>query len=80
MNWWPGYMDEEDLELDENFETLDNRRPEVNIDWQDALEKNKTRDTCILCGKDTIDKPLFSSVIKYCSCVEEHSKKEEKGI
>ena len=71
MWMWPGHLGD-DLELnldDELFETNDNNRP--GIDCKDAIEQNKTRDNCILCGKPTINKELSLSVIKYCLCVEE---------
>lgn len=40
------------------------------VDKKAAYEKNKVRDVCILCGKRTITRSLFTGTIQYCACVE----------
>lgn len=73
------YLTDDEMEdLEKFFDDEDTKETEVivkDIDWKGAYEANKKRNTCIVCGKDTIIKQLFSSSIRYCSCVEELAKK-----
>lgn len=72
------WYDEDELEDLEDILDRDTKETEVtveNIHWKDAYEANKTRDTCIICGNDTVNKTIFSSTIKYCPCVDELAKK-----
>jgi len=54
-----------ELELDKNT---------ANMPWRDAYEQNKTRDNCILCGNETQDKAILSSVVKFCPCIDKLAK------
>jgi hypothetical protein len=38
-------------------------------DWREAYELNKTRDTCIVCGKPTRKVALLYSEIMVCDCI-----------
>lgn len=40
------------------------------ISSKDIYEANKTRTKCIACGKTTEERQLFTSSVRYCSCVE----------
>ena len=79
--YYPMWPSDDDLDiLDEWLEEETGER-EVTIPsmpWKDAYEANKTRETCILCGKKTIETPLFSSVVKTCACVNDLAKKDLK--
>jgi len=35
-----------------------------------AYEKNKTRDTCIVCGKETYQKDVLLFTVSYCDCID----------
>lgn len=73
------FLTDEELEdLDSMFDeiTKETKVAVPDIDWGDAYEANKTRETCIVCGKDTVDKPLLYSAIKFCPCVDELAKKD----
>ena len=69
MPLWPT---DDELDLEDLFgePTIEREITVPNIDPKDAINANKTRDTCIVCGQPTRDKPLFTSVIKYCPCVD----------
>lgn len=67
----------EEFDLLFNEPTKESETTVENIDWREAYQLNKTRETCILCGKPTINKTLFSSVIKFCECVDKLSKKDK---
>jgi len=41
------------------------------INWQKAYELNKNRLNCVLCGKDTKEKSVLFSTIRYCNCIED---------
>lgn len=74
---WPTILDPDlDEELELLFEEI-TRETEITvpgISQQDAYEANKTRDTCIVCGKKTKQSAVFFSVIQYCPCVEKLAK------
>jgi len=76
--WWPTDEELEDEELSLLFgETTQETEVVVpKMPWRDALEANKTRDTCILCGKPTRDTAVLSSVVKTCVCVDDLANKE----
>jgi len=77
-NWF--HPDDFDWEFDEEENIEEDKRivkQEKEIPWRDALKKNKTRDTCILCGKKTVKTPLFTGSVKSCPCVDELKKKQD---
>jgi hypothetical protein len=61
-------LDDEDGVSKQVSQGLGLARP--GIHWREAYETNKTRETCIICGKTLIEKPVFSTIIKTCSCVD----------
>ena len=65
--------DDLDLEFDNLFnETTSETEVTVsNIPWRDAYEANKTRSTCIVCGKKTKSTAVLASVVQTCTCVDE---------
>lgn len=68
---WP--TDDELEEMLENLFDEPTQEREVtvpDISPQEAMEANKTRDTCIVCGKPTIKRALLSSTVNTCQCVE----------
>jgi len=83
--WLPAWTAQDDEDDDELGGLLQGMFDEVTVEkeitipamhWRDAYEANKTRDTCILCGARTVIRPLFSSSIKACKCVDELAKKD----
>ena len=73
------FTDDELDDFDEMFNeaTKETEVPVKGIDWKEAYGLNKTRKTCILCGKSTVEKALLSSVIRFCKCVDELAKKNK---
>lgn len=67
------FLDDDELEELE-FNLYKKEETKKDIGFKEAYEMNKTRNKCVLCGEDTIDKQLFTSSIKYCPCIE--NKKE----
>lgn len=71
QQWFWG-MNEDELDIDDALEQLDKKRNTVpDMHWKEAYELNKTRDKCILCGNDTIQKQTLRFVIQYCPCIED---------
>jgi len=71
--WWGA--NEEELDLEDALEIADRKRnTDTGLPWKEAVELNKTRDKCILCGNPTIEIQLLVSKIRYCKCVEDKMK------
>lgn len=70
--WWGA--NEEELDLDDALAEIDSRRENAKpeIHWREALELNKERSECILCGGPTHNRALLGTVLKYCACVEKY--------
>jgi hypothetical protein len=56
-----------DLEIDLIGNQTVIEKPKIRLTATEIYEKNKSSDICVGCGKPTIEKAVFSSLISYCT-------------